>query len=207
MEQHFLVVVKPAWGAADWAPPSQPGLWLFSEDSEPGPPPLSPVLGESAGHRDAYDGQLLSSPCWRLPSVYEPYRHLMGAQDSWEARPAQPSLGPSPEVPETPDTPEMPRTPETLETPSEGARQPQPTKETVSQRFSLALSPSAGDEQQMAENREGARPAERRPPPAPAGRRGHPDFSGCLQWIRRALSTLSRAAARCFGIFVDFKEP
>ncbi|KAM5329648.1 annexin-2 receptor-like [Glossophaga mutica] len=199
MEQHFLDVAKRAWEAAGPAPAPQPP-WspILEEDRRPGPLPLYPVLGAPAGHRDAPPGPLLCSPCWRLPSVYQRYRDFTGARSSWDASAAQPSPGPSPETSESPDTPETPASP------AEPARQPEPAEETAaSQRLSRARPPSAGDRLQITGNSEGARPAERRPARAAAGRRGHPVFSACLRWIRRAV----RAAAGCCGIFVDVKEP
>lgn len=195
MEQHFLDVVNPAWDAADWAPHSRRPWWPISEDSAPWPLPLYPVLGEGAGPGGAYDGQLLCSPCWRLPSVYERYRRSTGDQSPWEASPAQPRPSVSLE------------TLETLETPAAAAREPEPAEESASQPIAPALWPNAGDGLQIAENVEGARPAERRPSRRPAGWCPHPDFSGCLRWIRRAVCSLSRAAAGCCAAFLDVKEP
>nr|XP_053774285.1 annexin-2 receptor-like [Desmodus rotundus]XP_053774291.1 annexin-2 receptor-like [Desmodus rotundus]XP_053774293.1 annexin-2 receptor-like [Desmodus rotundus]XP_053774300.1 annexin-2 receptor-like [Desmodus rotundus]XP_053774307.1 annexin-2 receptor-like [Desmodus rotundus]XP_053774315.1 annexin-2 receptor-like [Desmodus rotundus]XP_053774320.1 annexin-2 receptor-like [Desmodus rotundus] len=96
---------------------------------------------------------------------------------------------------------------ETLETPAAAAREPEPAEESASQPIAQALRPNAGDGLQIAENVEGARPAERRPSRRPAGWCPHPDFSGCLRWIRRAVCTLSRAAAGCCAAFLDVKEP
>ncbi|XP_053513331.1 annexin-2 receptor-like [Artibeus jamaicensis] len=198
MEQHFLDYGKSAWDAVDRAPRPRPPSLLISEDSGPWPLPFYPVLGESAGNYDAYGGQLLCSPCWRLPSVYGTYRLLTAAQSSWEGSPAQASLGPSPETPETPETPESP---------AEPARESEPAEETPSPGPAQEPWPSARDGQQMAEKFEGPRPAERRPPRAPAARCPHPDFSGCLRWVRRAVCSLSRAAAGCCGVFRDLKGP
>lgn len=210
MEQHFLDVGKPAWDSADWARQPQPPWLLIPEDSGPWSLPLYPVLGECAGNYDAYGGRLLCSPCWQLPSVYGTFKDLTAAQSSWEGSPAQPSLGPSPETldtPDTPDTPETPGTPGTPESPAEPSGEPVSAKETAFELLSETPWPSARDEGQGAHSCEGARPAERRPPRARVRRCGHADLSSCLRWIRRAVCSLSRAAAGCCGVFLDVKEP
>ena len=99
-------------------------------------------------------GSALQS-CWWLRSVHQRYRLFTGAQSPWEASPAQriPSLSL-----------------EALKTPAAAASEPEPAKESGSQRLSLALSPYAGDGLQIARTFEGARPAR---PRALKEARGH----------------------------------
>ncbi|XP_028359328.1 annexin-2 receptor [Phyllostomus discolor] len=189
-EQPFPDAVKLPRDDRDAAPQPQPQPpWMeISEDSGPWPLPLYPEWGESAGHPDAYHGQLLSSPCWQLPSVYERYRVLSGAQSPREPSAAQPSPGFGAG---------------TWRTPPEPAGAPEPAKDTASQHLPVALPPDGEDAGEPSQPCDSAQPSECRPARGPAGWRPPPFSRGCLQWVRRAVCTLRRWAAVCCRTFWD----
>ncbi|XP_045703762.1 annexin-2 receptor-like [Phyllostomus hastatus] len=130
MELPFLHAVNLPWDDRDVVPQPQPPWMEISADSGPWVLPLYPVWGESAGHHGTYNGQLLSSPCWQLPSVYERYRVLSGTQSPREPSAAQPSPG---------------FEAGTWRTPPEPAGAPEPTKDTASQHLQVALPPDGED--------------------------------------------------------------
>lgn len=187
MQQLFLDAVKQAWESADVAPGPQPPRLPISEDSGPWPLPLYPVLGDISGHRGDYDGRLLSSPCWRLPSVYERYRVLTRAQSPLEPSPAQPSPGLWPEARKI------------LAAPN---RAPEPAEETAMPQISVVLPPDAGEESQHTDTCDRAHPPES-PTWGPGPERPQPDFLGYLWWILRAV----RETAGCCGTFWKVQEP
>lgn len=178
MEQHVLDAAKRAWDSADVAPEPQAASILTSDDSGPWPLPLYPVLEKSSSHRGDYDGKLLSSPCWQLPSVYLQYRFLTGAHSTWEPSPAQrsPTLWPP-----TQNTPEAP------------AGETEPAEETAfPQQLPAATRSDHRDARQDTEPCDRAHASERRGPPVTAWGRQRRVFSGCLRWIGRAVHTLRR---------------
>ncbi|XP_036082185.1 annexin-2 receptor-like [Rousettus aegyptiacus] len=176
MEQCSLDAAKKAWDSADVAPEARPPSILTSDDSGPWPLPLYPVLGEFSCHRGDYDGNLLSSPCWQLPSVYERYRLLMADLSTGEPSPAQgsPSLWPR-----TQKTPEAP------------AGETEPAEETAFlQQLPAATRSDDRDGRQDTEPWDRAHASEPGGPPVTASGRQHRVFAGCLQWIGRAVHTL-----------------
>lgn len=189
MEQHILDAAQRAWDSADVSPEPQPPSIPSSEDSGPWPLPLYPVLGEFSSHRDDYDGQLLSSPCWRLPSVYLQYRRLTGAQSTLEASPVQPNLGLSPATP---------RTPEAL------AGETEPADETAFQPPPVAQQPDAGVTSQDTETSDSVHASEHRGPQVAAWWSQHRVFARGLRWIGRAIYTLS---CGCCQTFVGARAP
>lgn len=179
MEQHLLDAVKKAWDSADVQPGPLPLSIRSSEDSGPWPLSLYPVLGESSCRRGYYDGRLLSTPRWRLPSVYQLCRLLTGAQSTLEASPALPS--PSLWPPATQITPGTP------------AGETESADGTTFQQLPEAQPPDA-----PAVSSQDTETCDRSPA---SQRRGHPVaawwslrrvFSGCLQWIRSAVYTFVR---------------
>lgn len=189
MEQRILDAARQAWESADVAPEPQPPSIPSSEDSGPWPLPLYPVLGQFSCPCDGYEGQLLSSPCWRLPSVYEQYRRLTGAQSTLEASPVQPSLGLWPETPRMPEAP---------------AGEREPAEETAFQSHLVAQQPAAGVTSQDTDTSDSVHASEHRGPQAAAWWSQHRVFSRCLRWIGRTIYTLS---CGCCRTFVGAKEP
>ena len=132
--------------------------------------------------------------CWRLRSVHQRYRLFTGAQSPRKASPAQriPSLSLK-----------------ALKTPAAAASEPEPAKESRSQRLSLALSPYAGDGLQIARTFEGARPARPRAVRhSEGGARSQSEWAPGRLWHRRqAHGTLLpraflcglRSSGRCWG--------
>lgn len=176
MEQHFLDAVKKAWDSADVAPEPRPPSLLTSDDSGPWPLPLYPVLGESSCHRGYYNGNLLSSPCWQLPSVFERYRLLKEAQSTQEPSAAQGSPRLWPRTQRTPEAP---------------AGETEPAEETAFlQQLPAATRSDDRDGRQDTEPRDRALASEPGGPPVTASGSQHRVFSGCLQWIGRAVHTL-----------------
>ena len=109
--------------------------------------------------------------CWRLRSVHQRYRLFTGAQSPREKSPAQRSPSLSLEA---------------LKTPAAAASEPEPAKESGSQRLSLALSPYAGDGLQIARTFEGARPARPRAVRhSEGGARSQPEWAPVHLWHRR----------------------
>ncbi|XP_074185314.1 annexin-2 receptor-like [Rhinolophus sinicus] len=178
MEQHFLDAVKKAWDSTSVEPGPLPVSIPSSEDSGPWPLSLYPVLGESSCHRGYYDGRLLSSPPWRLPSVYQRYRLLTGAQSTLEASPALPSPGLWP--------------PATQMTPGTPAGETESEDGTTFQQLPEAQPPDAAVSSQDTETCDRAPASQRRRHPVAAWWSLRRVFSGCLQWIRRAVYTFMR---------------
>ncbi|XP_057564437.1 annexin-2 receptor-like [Hippopotamus amphibius kiboko] len=181
MEQHFLGRVKQAWESAEVAPELQPPAPIGnSADSEPWPLPFYPVLGESSGHRECFNGELLSSPCWRLYFVYVQDRLSSRAPSTLEPSPAQQTAAGEREPAEEPDRP-------------------------VPQQFPLArpAGPSGNGHQDI-ETPDSRHPSKRRSPPASAWWSHEWLLSGCLEWIGHALRTLSCCC--CCSVF-GAKEP
>ncbi|XP_036082184.1 annexin-2 receptor-like [Rousettus aegyptiacus] len=176
MEQRFLDAAKKAWDSADVAPEARPPSILTSDDSGPWPLPLYPVLGEFSCHRGDYDGKLLSTPCGQLPSGFQGYISLTEAQSTWEPSPAH-------------GTPRLwPRTQKTPEAPAE---ETEPEEETAFlQPLPAAKLSDDRDGRQDTEPWDRAHEPERRGPPVTAWGRQHRVFSGCRQWIGRAVYTL-----------------
>ena len=115
-------------------------------------------------------GSALQS-CWWLLSVHQRYRLFTGAQSPRKASPAQriPSLSL-----------------EALKTPAAAASEPEPAKESGSQRLSLALLPYAGDGLQIARTFEGARPARPRAVRhTEGGAQSQPEWAPVRLWHRR----------------------
>lgn len=178
MEQHFLDAVKKAWDSADVEPGPLPLSIRSSEDSGLGPLSLYPVRGESSCRRGYYDGRLLSSPPWRLPSVYQRYRFLTGAQSTLEASPALPSAGLWP--------------PATQMTPGTPAGETESADGTTFQQLPEAQPPDAAVSSQDTETCDRAPASQRRRHPVAAWWSLRRVFSGCLQWIPRAVYTFMR---------------
>ncbi|XP_023382925.1 annexin-2 receptor [Pteropus vampyrus] len=180
MEQLFLDAVKNAWDSADVAPKVPLPSILTSDDWGPLPRPLRlyPVPGESSSRRGDYDGRLLSSACWQLPSVYQQYRSSNEAQSTWEPSPAQRSPG---------------LWPRTQRTPEARVGETEPAEKTAFQQQlpAYALSDDR-DGRQDTEPWDSAHAAERRGPPVTAWGSQHRAVSGCLRWIGRAVDTLRR---------------
>lgn len=178
MEQHFFDVMKKTWDSANLEPGPQPLCIRSSEDSGQWPLPVYRVLGESSCHRGYYDGRLLSSPPWRLPSVYQRYRLLTGAQSTLEASPARPSPGLWP--------------PATQMTPGTPARETESADGTMFQQLPEVHPPDAVVSSQDTETCDRAPASQRRRHPVAAWWSLRRVFSGCLQWIRSAVYTFMR---------------
>ena len=109
--------------------------------------------------------------CWRLRSVHQWYRLFTGAQSPREKSPVQRSPSLSLEA---------------LKTPAAAASEPEPAKESGSQRLSLALLPYAGDGLQIARTFEGARPARPRAVRhTEGGAQSQPEWAPVRLWHRR----------------------
>ncbi|XP_066234317.1 annexin-2 receptor [Saccopteryx leptura] len=191
MEQYFGDAVKRVWDYAVPAPEPVSRAMRSSEDSGPWPLPLYPALGVSSGHHGDDGGRLLSSPCWQLPPIFHhDYGLSSGAWTAVEPSPAQPVPGPWPGALMSPEAP---------------ADAPEPAEESTLPQVPMTQPPdAAADAAQDAEIAGRAQPEERRPPPGPAAWRRQPLFSGLLQWIAGALSSLS-----CCGLptSCDVEEP
>ncbi|KAK1345333.1 hypothetical protein QTO34_014044 [Cnephaeus nilssonii] len=101
-------------------------------------------------------------------------------------------LGPGGRAPEPRSTP-----------PPAGA--PEPRRKTTSQELPGALRPSAraGEGPLDTETWDPWQPSVCSPPPGPTGWRLHLLGAGCLHCILRAVSSLSRWAADCWGTVLD----
>lgn len=179
MERDFLDAVKEAWDSADVAPGPQPPSLRSSEDSGPWPLALYPILGESSRHRGDYDGRLLASPPWRLPSVYQQYKALTEAQGTLEGSATWPSPGLWPAG--TQKTPETP------------AGETETAHQTAFRQLRVTQTPDAGARPgvrpQDAGTWDSAPSSERRLPPVARGRGQRRVFWGHLQWIRDTVYT------------------
>nr|XP_008535320.1 PREDICTED: annexin-2 receptor [Equus przewalskii] len=107
MEQHFLGAGKEARDSAEAAPEPQPPSIPSSQDSGPWRLPfyhiLDPILEESSCHGGDVQGELLSSPCWRLRLVYSQNLLLPRAPGTLEPSPAPPTPGFWLETPNKPE--------------------------------------------------------------------------------------------------------
>uniref|UniRef100_A0A8C3VVG8 Annexin-2 receptor n=1 Tax=Catagonus wagneri TaxID=51154 RepID=A0A8C3VVG8_9CETA len=179
MEERFLGRVED-WDSAEVAPGLQPPPNDCSAESRPWPLPFYPVLDESPGDHDYFGCKLLSSPCWRLHFEYVRGRLGPRARSTLEPSPAQ--LTPARE--------------------SDPAPEPD---EPLLQQLAVARPVGPCDRLQDIETLDSGPPLEDRSPPVPSRWSLDGLVSGCFEWIRRTLRTLSYLGC-CKSTF-GAKEP
>ncbi|XP_066096641.1 annexin-2 receptor [Saccopteryx bilineata] len=175
--QHDYGLSSGAWTAVEPSPAQPvPGPWLGALVT-----PEAPAGAPEPAEEDTLQ---------RVPMTQPPDDAVDAAQDTEIAGRAQPVPGPWPEALMTPEAP---------------AGAPEPAEESTLQRVPMTQPPDdAVHAAQDTEIAGRAQPEERRPPPGPAAWRRQPLFSGLVQWVAGALSSLS-----CGGLptSCDVEEP